>query len=555
MGGAPIDRLITCLFTPGCAAEEANSDGKTTAADVVAALRALTPTVPRYGIFEQTFNWTSPGYSNPWEQVQVTMTLTPPAGPTVTVGGFYYGPDTWKARFAPAATGQWTWQASISDGMQSAQFSGTFSVVESDAPGFVRRRTGNAFRWVLDDGSPYYPLGIGDCINDVDQSGSPLDNWGFDGGFRQPGDPDYGSITDIDTYFGAYGAAGVNLFRWSVDTCAFGLYDTIDPSGNVYKVQEGRFGDQLVEKLRQYGLRPYMVIFGFAPPFPNDAADASKMAAVQRYVKYVVDRYGASVDFWELMNEYPNPPAAIDHDWYNQIGGYLRSVDPYRHPISTSFPVTDAPPPSIEITSLHWYRKEDELQSDTLTQNEINFWKTFGKPVIFGEQGNSDQNWDERSALRMRIRSWTAFFNEGVLIFRNTSFAKDYRAGVASNIYLGPEERGYLRVLQQFTRGVDRRAIMEGFPIRPDGAPVRGYALRSPTDYSAYLHAFNDHTNPTTGIRITIDVPLAGTATWISPQTGDVLAALAVDGGTRQLNVPSFTTDIALKVEAGGAAP
>src|SRR6185369_7439892 len=32
--------------------------------------------VPRYGIFEQTFNWSSAAYSNPWEQVTLTMTLT-----------------------------------------------------------------------------------------------------------------------------------------------------------------------------------------------------------------------------------------------------------------------------------------------------------------------------------------------------------------------------------------------------------------------------------------------------------------------------------------------
>ncbi|MBI3962955.1 MAG: DUF5060 domain-containing protein [Deinococcus sp.] len=501
--------------------------------------------MPRYGIFEQTFTWSSAGYRNPWEQVQLTMTLTSPTGKQVTIGGFYYGPDTWKTRFAPSETGTWSWQATLTNGTQAVDSTGSFTVVDSDWPGFVRPNPTNSFRWMFDSGAPYYPLGIGDCVQDVDHSGSPLDNWGFDGEFRGHAIPEYGWTTDIDTYLGAYSAAGVNLFRWSVDNCAFGLYETIDPTGNVYKVQAGLWGDELVQKLRQHGFRTYMVIFGFQPPFPNDAADPAKMVAVQRYVQYVVDRYSAYVDFWELMNEFPNPPSTISDDWYTQIGQYLRRIDPYQHPISTSWQRPDLA--VIDITSPHWYQKEDELASDLVTQEQINHWRSFGKPVIFGEQGNSEQNWDPRSALRLRLRSWTAFFNEGVFIFWNSSFAKDYQGGVASNIYLGPEERAYLRILQDFTRGFDLRASMVPLAVS-NPALVRGSALRSPSAYAAYLHAYTDHSNPASGITVTVDLLAGGTATWISPATGEVLGTQNVSAGLQTLPVPAFTTDIALKI-------
>jgi hypothetical protein len=56
------------------------------------------------------------------------------------------------------------------------------------------------------------------------------------------------------------------------------------------------------------------------------------MAAVERYVRYVVDRYGAWVDFWELMNE-----ASVPDAWYATVARYLRSIDPYHHPIGTSW--------------------------------------------------------------------------------------------------------------------------------------------------------------------------------------------------------------------------
>ena len=142
-------------------------------------------------------------------------------------------------------------------------------------------------------------------------------------------DATHGTV-DVGTYLGAYQAAGVNLFRWSVDNCAFNLYQRIAPQGNVYMEREGNWGDRLVRELRSHGFRVYMSIFGFNPPFATDASP-EQINAVERYVKYVVDRYGAYVDFWELMNE-----AQVSTAWYTQIATYLRSVDPYHHPIATS---------------------------------------------------------------------------------------------------------------------------------------------------------------------------------------------------------------------------
>jgi hypothetical protein len=244
------------------------------------------PVVPRYGIFEQTFDWNSVGYANPWEQVQVTMTLTSPTGRQVTVGGFYYAPNTWKARFAPNQLGDWTWQAVLTDGSRAARSTGSFTVVESDWPGFVRPNPQNRFRWIFDNGAPYYPIGIGDCILDDDRNGSPLDNWGFDGSFRPP-EPELGRRTDIDTYLSNYSTAGINLFRWSLDNCAFGMHQSIQPAGNVYLVNNGMFGDQLVTKLRQYRLRTYMVLFN-SPAYASNPT-AAQLDAIKRYVKYLVD--------------------------------------------------------------------------------------------------------------------------------------------------------------------------------------------------------------------------------------------------------------------------
>jgi hypothetical protein len=492
-------------------------------------MQSTVASISRYGVFERSFHQTSSGYANPWEQVSLAVTFTSPSGRRTRIGGFYAGPDTWKVRFSPAQKGRWRWEATLADSTQTQKTRGTLVVVGGTGHGFADRSPYNRFRWTFADGSPYYPLGIGDCVLDVGRSGSPFDDFNVDA-TRGP--------VDVRTYLSAYQAAGVNLFRWSVDNCAFGLYQRIAPEGNVYLEREGDWGDRLVSELRSHGLRVYMSIFGFNPPFVNDPSP-EQLNAVERYVKYVVDRYGAYVDFWELMNE-----AKASAAWYTRIATYLRSVDPYHHPIATSYERPDLP--VIDVNSPHWYERESEPDSDLRTWNVFTAWKSAGKPVIVGEQGNSGQNWDERSAVRMRLRAWTAFFAEGTIIFWNTSGIKNYRSA-AANIYLGPEERGSLNVLQRFTQGFDPRARI--VPINASApATVRGYALSGPREFGAYLHAFRNQAAPTTGVRLTIRARSTGSATWIDPVGGRVLARSTVRRGTRQLVVPPFLVDVALKI-------
>ena len=82
----------------------------------------------------------------------------------------------------------------------------------------------------------------------------------------------------------------------------------------------------------------------------------------------------------------------------------------------------------IEVNVPHWYQREDELKSDEVTVSRATGWKRYGKPVVVGEQGNHIDRrktqppgvggvWVESSALRMRIRYWTALFKDISIIF------------------------------------------------------------------------------------------------------------------------------------------
>src|SRR5262249_5705014 len=189
--------------------------------------------------------------------------------------------------------------------------------------------------------------------------------------------------------------------------------------------------------------RIFMTLFGNSyAPFGFDPS-TDQLEAVERYAKYIVDRYGAYVDYWELLNE-----ADASDLWIDEVANYIRRVDPYGHRISVSWERNLS---SIDIDAPHWYDSESEFDSDSLTASEAADWKSWGKPVIVGEQGNFYINWDSSSAARMAIRSWTAFFNEIALVFWDLEDFKD-RVGGAE--YIGPEERSYIRHLQDFTNGI-----------------------------------------------------------------------------------------------------
>ena len=133
------------------------------------------------------------------------------------------------------------------------------------------------------------------------------------------------------------------------------------------------------------------------------------------------------------------------------------------------------------------------------------------------------------------------------MIFWNTSGSKDYRRGSAANIYLGPEERGYTKILQDFTRGFDLRAQMVSVEPAPK-TKVRGYGLSGPAAYALYVHNYVDHTNKTSGVTVEIAPQFAGTATWINPSTGAKLGSRKLPAGKQTVNVPKFVTDVALKM-------
>lgn len=549
-----------------------------------------TARVSPYDVFEITFQHANE-YPSPFFDVTVDVVFTSPSGKDVRVGGFHYGSlekpeirvtpaqgrganrveyifarqDTWKARFAPSEVGRWTYSYTFNNAAgESAAGQGEFVCVEGRVknPGFLRQDPHNPYRWVFDDGSPFYPIGLQDCWGDGEGNGSVLAACSMEGPFRTdradlvelPIGPLYvrgpsNNPQNGDVYFRLFSQCGFNLYRFSQQNCSYVLYRDLDH----YLPQQGIMTDELLSRARQYGLRMMYGLFGYQKVFSEEPDNAEGIEKVKRFIKYSVDRWGAHVDIWEFLNE-----QKADDRWYEIMVPYLRSIDPYHHPITTSWEKPELP--GIEVNAPHWYQGVDDgLNSDQITANRAANWKKQGKPVIVGEHGNHVANdkprapgvggvWDAGSALRMRIRNWTAFFTEIAFIFWNTSYARD---GHFMNIWLGPQERDYVRAMQDFSYRLGPGLKMAPVIVSAPGA-VRAYGLASDRTAGVYLHHYAAHETRATGLTVTLDVPRAAQAYWYSPEDASIFGTLAVQAGNQTLPVPDFSADIALLITPDG---
>ncbi|MDR3608127.1 MAG: RICIN domain-containing protein [Oligoflexia bacterium] len=531
----------------------------------------LSQSVGRYAVAEVNVSRRNESvFPNVWESDPIAVTLTAPSGTTFNISGFYYSDDLWKFRFAPEEIGTYQWRMTWTDPTGPQTYSGQITSTASADKGFIRKNPVNPYRFVYEaDGSTYYPMGIGDCIwNDPNVLGT----FGMDAStngaqlFNNIDSADYNAVT-MDTYFSRYGSGGgdLNMFRISDNNCAFSVIDRIDiesNGGNSYNGTALIWDDELMQDERRYGIRTYFGFFGTTVPFLGSSGNAAEMAQVSRYVKYVVARYGAMVDIWELMNE-SNPSGGNLDPWYSIVSGYLKSIDPYHHLVSTSWQVTNNP--AIDVVSPHLYHDEAELDSDAYIAQQIDQYRV-GKPVIYGENGNgfsdqypyssgmsvsslngTDANWDPGSATRMRLRNWSAFFNEASLLYWNTSSYTFWIPTTGSaNLYVGPVERGYLSVLAKFAQSTD--PDVEITQLTPaDTNDIRGYGLQGAHNLVGY---FTHYTSHSTAIKSTVAVKLPGSATvqWIDPASGNVLQSYIVGSGSQNLSMPSFTIDLALSL-------
>jgi hypothetical protein len=346
------------------------------------------------------------GTRSAWEALNVTLDLIPPPGGVpynASHRGFLYAGSVWKVRAALRSPGQysykltaaWTGSPTL---LHSSQ--GTAMCSSTAAPqnysvgsrGYLRPRFGMPpFRTAYEDGTLFTGLGLGDCLNDQLN-------------FLTYNETDGGQFNrSLEEYVRDYSNAGFNIFRWSNGNCAWRIEESFDgnpgrPVGNVYSEKYVLLLDQLFDTFRAAGMSMWSLPFAKdsrEPLFPNMGDGDTKYhqaqrEAIERHLEFVVARWGAQTDVWSLLNE-----QRADNGWLTVAADYVRSIDPYHHPITSSWN-DHVNLTCIEMDSVHWYYGDSHdgtKGSADAVATVIDTELAHGKPVYFTESGNRAHNW------------------------------------------------------------------------------------------------------------------------------------------------------------------
>ncbi len=558
-----------------------------TASTIYAAVPVMqmpSPTGQQWEVYELTFN-DSTFYPNPFWDVTIYAYFKSPGGITYRIRGFYYDASTWKTRFAPTETGQWTFEVNYMRTQDTVNFSGSFMVANGSSHGFIRVSQSNPNMFSYTDGTSFLPIGVNGHTPAVTAAylGIP------------PGPQQVRSMWDslevhgVNTYrlYMFNQEAFADSFSWNTDEGMANLVYNTD-SLDMYDLRVGKLMDRWFQQALAHNINVYLNMFvlfdvssypfntspwssSSGGPFtdsnaPYASATGTGAQLEEDYYTYVVSRWGAYRNLfgWEYDNEYGYyslPP------WIAMVDSVIRANDPYGRPHSVSFwnySYSSASPvdslPGINVTDDHLYASngwtEFDIDSAANAQSISRYWQ-YKKPVMFGEFGSGDATYGPSWLVFIRAGYWAAFTGGGYpILWWSGDFTT---AGTAFN-QAELELVNAARSLSSELSALSSLRPANDVTVTSMPTFVRGYTLQGDSDVVVYFRAFTSDTAQIAGLSCTLRLRgIAGKqwkAVWIDPVTGDSIAessGISPDD-TLKLSAPSFEADILLHVKVAGAA-
>jgi len=405
----------------------------------IAEVSANSTKVPQYERLELSIKLDA-SYDNPYDphDVRLDAVFTQPSGKRCVVPGFFMvpyrrkisdqaevmvpeGKGLWKVRFAPSQTGRHTWSLRVRDRRgQVSGGEGTFEATSGSRPGFVRRSTADPHYLAFDNGEGYFAIG----------HNLPI----------------YHTSGQLgDQAMRKFAAAGENYNRWWMSSRGLGI-EWMDKLG-WYRQDVAARIDLVLDVARELNLyymmcmdthqdfresgwkrNPFNAINGGPCKTPADwFVDERARTLYRNRLRYTVARWGCSSNVlcWEFGNEFEgwaDSPNRIKLPWHREMAGYLRSIDPFKHLITTSFWSKTGPEEfweleNIDIVQTHCYTNDDANVAAPVRRYCLHQWERFDKPHIFGEFGirshsttadKDPQGWAIHNALWASLLSFSA---------------------------------------------------------------------------------------------------------------------------------------------------
>ncbi len=287
----------------------------------------------------------------------------------------------------------------------------------------------------------------------------------------------------------------------------------------------------------------------------------------KKFLRYCVARWGYStaVGAWECFNEMD--PGKPTDAYYTELAAYLKQIDIYHHPWTTSTwhpSARDVRLASLDVGQMHHYMRpqvEGDYKDEVAVLVDLTkFLRDNGpqKPVLIGEFGLADPKWGLSDDMKTDAKG---------AHFRRSLWASAFAgsSGTAMFWWWDQLDRqdvyGHYKPLSEFLKGVWFVGLRGTAASADEPVRVIGYQGND----RAYLWLSDSRTNwytrikegkppePVTGRELTVPGLTDATyrITWWDTLTGRTIdnAQARTQDGSLQIIIPDFSSDIACKIE------
>jgi len=340
------------------------------------------------------------------EDIDLTGEFTSPSGEKYVMPAFWYQPyqefknlgvypvgnPDWRLRFAPTEVGTWKYSIySRYKGYTIDSISGEFKAADSDNRGFIRIEPEKRRHFIFDNGEPYIAVGENVCWYNH-------------------------SYLDYERWYTALSENGGNYSRVWMATWGFALvWKETGISDYTNRLDRAYQLDKVMEMAEEKGIYTALVILnhgqfssqtnpewhdnpynkkngGYLDSPKQFFTDERAKEQFKKRLRYIVARWGYSTNIltWELWNEVNGTDSYSKRNveaWHGEMAEYLKSIDPYKHLVSSSTWWTDRPIAidELDFINVHAYSLKNFCIEIPRYQSE--FYEDFKKPVLFSEMG------------------------------------------------------------------------------------------------------------------------------------------------------------------------
>jgi hypothetical protein len=529
-----------------------------------------------------------PAAANPFdpESIKLDLEAVGPSGKSLHVPGFYRnefdrkmdgkgevltpsGQGGWRIRWLPLEAGRHSLVVTaMVGGKPAGQGQTVVQVAAGKRHGLARVQPEGKRYFCLSDGTPLFLNGLCACWH----------------GKR--------GTADYDDWLEAYQKAGINYIRIWMWPEAFGI--EWDRGDKLHYRQDNAWRlDRVLAEAERRGIfvmlcLDYHGIFEVKPDFwggnnfwtrhPYNAtnggpcqtqnefftSDEAKKLYEKR-LRYVVARWGAfpNILAWEFFNEIDNEYAYLKHSdvvaWHRDMGRRLRSIDPFRHLITSSFTGGSERPdlfalPEMDFAQYHSYNEKHPARMQA--EKSARFYEKYGKPFFVSEYGTDWKGWKPDTdphfrALHQAIWSGAFMGAAGTAMtwwWENIHAANLYAHWSALSAFLGGTGIGNVGMRPA------RFEDAEG-PVLPFGVATRDEALVWLLDRACDWPEGATEANPAsvTGSKVTLAGVDDGrwSIEWWDTLSGKRIAEVeaTASGGILRLEPPAFQADIAARLK------